>query len=77
MTKPVFCNQLKALVAKYIVCKQDYEVKIYFDTSDHTLCFTLTYTDNDRTGYITFIPEVHAYDGNSRLYIPYQLVIRI
>lgn len=67
MANTIFCNQLKALVAKYLVSKQDYGVKIYFDPHDHALCITLTYTDNDRNGYIIFIPDKHAYTGNSQL----------
>lgn len=53
-TNPVLCKQLKALVAKYLVSNQDYEVKIYKDTTN-CLCITLTYIDDNRTGYITFI----------------------
>lgn len=67
MANPVFTNQLKALVAKYITYKQDYNVKIYFDSSDHALCIHLTYVDDSRTGYITFIPNNHAYTSNFQL----------
>lgn len=65
------CNQLKAMVANYLLYKQDYNITIYKNQND-ALCFKLdyslsTFSYDDMTNYIIFTPSYTSIESNASL----------